>query len=156
MFGANLLSEWSRTFKVELVALNHQGCTEVVSCFRVDNRSNAAGVLAVTLVACQPVDSLSLQRTIETKQYNLESAEGCYSMALMYSRDIKAKYAVKVRLLLLSMPGKRRFRGRSAGLDWKGSLPDWEQRQTLLSKVMLGTVRCWHEVYTRHQTNFNF
>lgn len=42
------------------------------------------------------MDSLSLQRTIETKQYNLESAEGCYSMALMYSRDIKAKYAVKV------------------------------------------------------------
>lgn len=43
------------------------------------------------------MDSLSLQRTIETKRYNLESAEGCYSMALMYSRDIKAKYAVKVR-----------------------------------------------------------
>lgn len=34
---------------------------------------------------------------METKHYSLESAEGCYSMALMYSRDIKAKYAVKVR-----------------------------------------------------------
>lgn len=41
--------------------------------------------------------ALWLQRTMETKRYNLESAEGCYSMALMYSRDIKAKYAVKVR-----------------------------------------------------------
>ena len=36
------------------------------------------------------------QQTIETKRYNLESAEGCYSMALMYTRDVKAKYAVKV------------------------------------------------------------
>lgn len=45
-----------------------------------------------------PCHSPSLQRTIETKRYNLESAEGCYSMALMYSKDIKAKYAVKVRV----------------------------------------------------------
>lgn len=37
-----------------------------------------------------------LQNTIETKRYDLESAEGCYSMAVMYSKNIKAKYAVKV------------------------------------------------------------
>ncbi|CAM9986485.1 unnamed protein product, partial [Scytosiphon promiscuus] len=43
-----------------------------------------------------------IERTIETKQYNLESAEGCYSMAVMYSKDIKAKYAVKV---FTDMPG---------------------------------------------------
>ncbi|CAN0328483.1 unnamed protein product, partial [Ectocarpus sp. 8 AP-2014] len=30
-----------------------------------------------------------IERTMETKQYNLESAEGCYSMALMYSKDVK-------------------------------------------------------------------
>ncbi|CAM9865198.1 unnamed protein product [Ectocarpus sp. 12 AP-2014] len=43
-----------------------------------------------------------IERTMETKQYNLESAEGCYSMALMYSKDVKAKYAVKV---FTDMPG---------------------------------------------------
>lgn len=53
----------------------------------------------LTLFACCCVDFPPLQRTIETKQYNLESAEGCYSMAVMYSKDIKAKYAVKVRNL---------------------------------------------------------
>ncbi|CAM9225368.1 unnamed protein product, partial [Hapterophycus canaliculatus] len=43
-----------------------------------------------------------IERTIETKQYNLESAEGCYSMAVMYTKDIKAKYAVKA---FTDMPG---------------------------------------------------
>lgn len=33
---------------------------------------------------------------MKTKQYNLESAEGCYSKAVMYSKDVTAKYAVKV------------------------------------------------------------
>ncbi|CAM9647952.1 unnamed protein product, partial [Laminaria digitata] len=43
-----------------------------------------------------------IENTIETKRYSLESAEGCYSMALMYTRDVKAKYAVKV---FTDMPG---------------------------------------------------
>lgn len=43
------------------------------------------------------------QNTYNTKQYNLESAEGCYSMVVMMSQDTKVKYAVKVRGLKINV-----------------------------------------------------
>ncbi|CAN0276732.1 unnamed protein product [Pylaiella littoralis] len=46
-----------------------------------------------------------IETTVATKQYILESAEGCYSKAVMYSKNIKAKYAVKV---FTDMPGGKK------------------------------------------------
>ncbi|CAM9102064.1 unnamed protein product [Ascophyllum nodosum] len=43
-----------------------------------------------------------IEMTYETRRYNLESAEGCYSMVVMMSKDVKVKYAVKV---FTDMPG---------------------------------------------------
>lgn len=60
----------------------------------------------------------TFQRTMETKQYNLESAEGCYSMALMYSKDVKAKYAVKVSIACHVMYGLLRNKSTDTERDW--------------------------------------
>lgn len=49
------------------------------------------------------------QKTMESKQYHLESAEGCYSKALMFTKNIKAKYAVKVRYTTTRNVWYRRF-----------------------------------------------